>query len=699
MNQTSLLGPYTSVQSRFLSGIATIRTAPLVSFSATIPGLSSKNDYPWFYRVIYDDTQRMKAFSVLMSHYGWQSTSFLTATDAYGLACANSLASLLPTANLKTYKYDIQSADEIADAIVESGWKVIFFLATLDFQPVINCLLLGTGPNCTHKHNLTAANGYTWVLADAYPLYHTSEEYCAALKGSIVISYGPTELWTKAKDSKDLNLLRNGTSSASQGNLWPIPISQMYEDTKASFQAEFTQIFFPDHLWRQEYVAFLMDSVYAIAFAYRNLLNNGTDPTGCAVSAALRELEFDGFTGPVAFNSQQDRTRSEIQISVINRTAGCNDIEADRIHIGKWSSTDGITILQNPPDWNGTVPADGFKLNYAAQPAGQAVGITMTLIVTLIISIPTGVLVTYFRTTRFVRSTPVIHLVLLTLSAIILASTFIPLAAVPTPAACMMQLILAIFGYGLMVVSLGAKAFIYELAAHNAHKRIGKNTNRRILLVTAIGMLPIIILIIAMFATDAPKPYTRLEGTVYVTTCRTKGMAGKIATLVVLGFMSAVAIVFAFRNRDFKRAVDGHHLLFALGNTTLVASIAILIAFLAGKSYSVIVATVFTAITIGTLITWALIAVPRMLQIYSAHKADNLWKRGPTSSAFVTGSGSNDNSLGSSSSKSNPSPGTSATDKNVVGLDDEFEGNEMDDMGDGQLPSHLSVPLLDSNTD
>lgn len=700
MSQASLLGPYTSVQSRFLSGIATIRTTPLVSFSATVPGLSSKNDYPWFYRVIYDDTERMKAFSVLMAHYKWQSASFLTGSDAYGLACANSLASLLPTANLNTYKYDIQSSNEIADSIVKSGWKIIFFLATLDFEPVINCLLLHEGPNCTHTHDLTSANGYVWVLADAYPLYETSSAFCEALQGSIIISNGPTPLWRAAETSDSSNLLR-GPNDTSTTPIWPKSVKDMYADAKVSFENSFGKIYFQQHLWRQEYVAFLMDSVYALANAYMALLNNGTSPTGCAVASALKELNFYGFTGQVSFDSEQDRSHAEFQISVIPVNGTCDDVNATRTYIGKWSSLKGMEMTDNPASWNGAIPPDGYKLNYATPAASTSVGVAMTIIISLCVTVPTIALVSYFRNTRFVRSTPIAHLVLLTLSAVILACTLIPLALTPTNASCTLELLFAVLGYGLMVVSLGAKAFIYELAAHNAHKRVGKNSNRRVLLVTAIGILPVIILIIGMFAADAPKPYTRLEGSTYVTTCHTNSMAGKIAALIVLGLLSVLSIVFAFRNRDFRRAVDGHHLLFALGNTTLVATIAILIAFLAGNSDTVIVATVFTAVTLGTIISWALIAGPRMLQIYSAYKADNLWKRGPTSSGFGAGSGNgiDDNSLSSGSSKSGNSAGNSASDKIGVELDYENEpagdGVELDD----DLPSHLSVPLLDPNQD
>lgn len=705
MNQTSLLGPYTSVQSRFLSGIATIRTTPLVSFSATVPGLSSKNDYPWFYRVIYDDTQRMKAFSVLMSHYGWQSATFLTGSDAYGLACANSLASLLPTANLHTYKYDLQSAGDIADSIVKSGWKVIFFLATLEFEPVIECLLLRTGPNCTNTHDLTYANGYVWVLADAYPLYNVSDAYCEALQGSIVLSNGPTELWRTAETSADPNLLRapNDTSTT---QILPKPVKDLYEDAKASFLRDIpnvNEIYFSPHLWRQEYVPFLMDTVYTLAFAYMNLLNNGTRPSGCAVASALESLSFYGFTGHVAFDSEQDRSRSEFQISVIPVNGTCWDVSASRTYIGTWSSSKGMNISGNPAPWGKSIPSDGYKLNYASQAASTGVGVAIFLLISVAIVVPTVALVTYFRNTRFVRSTPIAHLVMLTLSGVILAATLLPLSVTPTTAACTLEILFAVFGYGLMVVSLGSKAFIYELAAHNAHKRVGKNSNRRVLLVTAIGMVPVIILAIAMFASDAPKPTTRLEGSTYVTTCHTNSMSGKIAALVVLGALSLASLAFAFRNRDFRRAVDGHHLLFALGNTTLVATIAILIAFLAGKSDSVIVATVFTAITLGTLISWALIAGPRMLQIYSAYKADNLWKRGPTSSGFSGngGSGGSGDNSSSSSSKSGTSPGNSANDKNVVGLDDEDEDVNDDgvELQDGQLPSHLKVPLLENNDD
>lgn len=49
LNQTVLLGPLSSQQTRLINGLATVNTAPIVSYSATVSSLSSKYDYPWFF--------------------------------------------------------------------------------------------------------------------------------------------------------------------------------------------------------------------------------------------------------------------------------------------------------------------------------------------------------------------------------------------------------------------------------------------------------------------------------------------------------------------------------------------------------------------------------------------------------------------------------------------------------------------------
>jgi hypothetical protein len=629
--RTVLMGPLSSAQTRLINGLATVNTAPIVSFSATVPSLSSKFDYPWFFRVCYSDSERVKVFADVMQKFGWRKAVILSTSDFYGTATSNALASLLPPGALTVYSYDTPEGttraahlESIASQIIDSELKVIFFLAAPGFNETVRCLTMSEG--CNVRQNLTfASGGYVWIFGDAFPFYdpNPSTQLCDALSGSLVVESSQASKWKDAqKNTTPPSYFSNTTKT----------LLDYRAEALTDFQLDHqTPVFFPDHFWRQEYMPFIVDAFYAVAHAYRILRENSIRPDGCALKAALQKnVSFDGYTGFVQFDAQQDRTVSSFELTTAVN-GQCSDVTSDRVSVGRWTSGQGLETSGMPPVWNGQIPSDGVKIGIKPPHISPQSGVGVAIAAMLLINIPSIVCLTYFRTTRIITSAPFIHLFLLVLGLNLLLLTLIPMTASPTNASCVLQILLAVVGYATIISAIGSKAFIYELLARRGkQEKVGLSqlSNRRVSLIIFIGVLPILLVTAIVLGADTPKATTTIEGELYVTRCTTKNGAGLYVLLTLCILTSIVAATLAFRNRNSLVSSDAKFLLFAIGNTSLLGIVGVVIGFiLRKKDFGAVLIVFLIAITFGAVATWGLVFGPRIFRLYTNYKKGRLWQR------------------------------------------------------------------------
>jgi hypothetical protein len=690
LNRTTLLGPLSSQQTRLINGLATVNTAPIVSYSATVSSLSSKFDYPWFFRVCYSDYHRWQAVADVMSHFGWRKAVMLTTPDFFGSASESTLRSLLNPGALDVHRAtsDPSKMDDIARSIANSGRKVIFLLPGVAHVEMLNCFTMGVG--CSKNWNMTQANGFVWIFGDAFPLYEAnpSEAYCKALKGAIIVEFARGPRWV----------------AASKGEPLPFPWGALtyldvLNEAVAWYEARMGPVYFKQHFWTQEYIPFLVDSFYAIAHAYRSVRRQNQLPTGCAVKAALRALEFEGMTGKVAFDEQQDRTVSVFQLTSVTTTVApitCSDLDGKRHVVGRWTSDGGLDIKEMPPEWQGVIPSDGVPLDFQRLGTSPTTGLAVSLFFIILITLPTLVALIYLRTTKVIRTSPPVHLILVIVSIDVLLAALIPITSTPTKASCVLQVLIAFMGFSLAIATFGGKALIYELMAHNSNKRLTITTNRRVLLLTAIIFIPVLIIGAIIIVSDIPNVVTTVEGDNYVSRCANKSSTSNYVLLTLCGITSMAALVLAFRNRNSPAgSLDAKYLMFATGNTILMATVAMFIAFLLKKKdYGAVLIVLIVAITFGSLANWFLIFGPRLFKLYEAHKKGTLWNSRLT-----------DNRNRLRHMVDSPTP-----DDDSVGLDESNESNDfppstslkplspMDRHSSStDLPDHLAAPLLDPN--
>ena len=676
--RTALMGPFSSAQTRAISGLATVNTAPIVSYSATVASLSSKLDYPWFYRMCYSDATRTKAVADLMTHFGWRKAVMLTTTDLYGTATSNSLASQLKPGAITVYTYDVTSLDEIAQSIKASGLKIIFLLPSGRFDDAVNCLALGQGSLCGGNYNMTVENGYVWILSDAFPLYQVNPpvEYCNALSGSLVLSPVRPSKWTDA--AKGATVLR-GTSKT---------IKQIAQEAIDWYSNNEYPVYYPDHFWTQEYVPFIVDAFYAVAYAYKSLRVNGILPTGCALKAALKNTSFAGYSGNVQFNEQQDRTVSQFEVTTVVAGSPCSDVGNERTQVGVWDSVNGLVVSQWPPAWRGNVPVDGFVLGTKPLPTRPLAGLFITMIFSFGMAVPTLTLLIRYRLTAIVQNAPPLHLALLTSSLILMLSSLIPLTSSPTKLSCITMVALPMVGYSLIIVTLGIKAFVYELLSHSKDIRLPTLSNKRLLLLLLVALSPPLIIGTIVLASDPPLPVTTIDNDMYTTRCVTHGNSGPYVILGLMLILSVIALVVAWRNRNTTFGEDAKFILAAIGNTALLGLIGIGIGYiLRMRDYSAVVIIFIVTILFGTVATWLLIFAPIIFRMYNQHKSGTLWKpqKPQTRQLFDLAT---QESLSRKSTMATTSSDT--TDRSTT-------SSHSSSITSSALPQQLSAPLLDQH--
>uniref|UniRef100_A0A1I8I1E6 G_PROTEIN_RECEP_F3_4 domain-containing protein n=1 Tax=Macrostomum lignano TaxID=282301 RepID=A0A1I8I1E6_9PLAT len=148
-NQTlvpGVIGPATTDSAVSLAPLLNDFGIPLVSYSASGPGLSDRSAYPNFFRTIPSDTAQFDAIGAVLKQYNWTHIGILYTTDAYGTAGQSALVSLSASLGICVAQASAisvaPSAAEISSALGrlrDSGVRAVVAVVSLaDFAPLFN---------------------------------------------------------------------------------------------------------------------------------------------------------------------------------------------------------------------------------------------------------------------------------------------------------------------------------------------------------------------------------------------------------------------------------------------------------------------------------------------------------------------------------------------------------------------------------
>uniref|UniRef100_A0A1I8HYJ0 ANF_receptor domain-containing protein n=1 Tax=Macrostomum lignano TaxID=282301 RepID=A0A1I8HYJ0_9PLAT len=163
-NQTlvpGVIGPATTDSAVSLAPLLNDFGIPLVSYSASGPGLSDRSAYPNFFRTIPSDTAQFDAIGAVLKQYNWTHIGILYTTDAYGTAGQSALVSLSASLGICVAQASAisvaPSAAEISSALGrlrDSGVRAVVAVVSLaDFAPLFND---------------PASSAFQWIMSDSF---------------------------------------------------------------------------------------------------------------------------------------------------------------------------------------------------------------------------------------------------------------------------------------------------------------------------------------------------------------------------------------------------------------------------------------------------------------------------------------------------------------------------------------------------
>jgi len=190
-DHTLVVGNYLDDISRLTGIVGGTYGVAQLSATARDDVLSDKNLYPYYARVISNDSSQAQAIVSFIKHFfklqgrGWDKIAVILATSDFGVSLYYEFAALLPSyLEIVTVRHVMLDQEDVlfdVQEIKNSGARVMvgFIFGPVTANVLLTAKQLGiNGPN------------YVWILNNlekelSSPHYHPSDEYVEALRGCI----------------------------------------------------------------------------------------------------------------------------------------------------------------------------------------------------------------------------------------------------------------------------------------------------------------------------------------------------------------------------------------------------------------------------------------------------------------------------------------------------------------------------------
>uniref|UniRef100_A0A8C4SGR3 Extracellular calcium-sensing receptor-like n=1 Tax=Erpetoichthys calabaricus TaxID=27687 RepID=A0A8C4SGR3_ERPCA len=163
----AIIGDPASTHSIAISRILSLFGIPLISYYATCPCLSNKQEYPSFFRTIPSDAFQVMAIRDILRHYGWTWVGVVASDDDYGQYAVKTFSEEIKNFACIAFSETIPKINEnlkvskIANTIRESSAKVIVvFSSGSDLISLVKEII---------HQNIT---GKQWIASEAWSTSH-----------------------------------------------------------------------------------------------------------------------------------------------------------------------------------------------------------------------------------------------------------------------------------------------------------------------------------------------------------------------------------------------------------------------------------------------------------------------------------------------------------------------------------------------
>ncbi|CAF1006537.1 unnamed protein product [Adineta steineri] len=183
-NIVGIVGPTFSRETQVIAPFTAQLSIPVVSYSATDPGLSDRDAYPTFYRTVPSDNTAALTIAQLFMKFNWTSSIIIYQNDAFGSGGAKAITDAFNGNNLTitqmimfdTVTHTIRG--DLKNLLLSSSIRNVILWAetnhaSLILQKAIDCDVLG-------PH-------FTWILGSTIQLNSFSQADNAKLIGMLTI--------------------------------------------------------------------------------------------------------------------------------------------------------------------------------------------------------------------------------------------------------------------------------------------------------------------------------------------------------------------------------------------------------------------------------------------------------------------------------------------------------------------------------
>ena len=311
----AMVGAARSAVSGALATQGKIDQIPQCSYWSSSPSLSDKLLYPYFGRTFPSDAITTKVLPRLISSFGWANVGVLHVNDDYANNYASGLrdnsrdSGVAVLASASFTQNDATTYAPACQSLKDTGVNVIVACA-------FDVDLVGLARTC--KQLGLWGEGFVWIVADAataegalssgaevFGLMRT--EAASLLHGMQHFYASPQGFDGYARFQADWKTRSAADCANPFFNASDVPARSANPSEKAIYTNE---------AW--DVAAYMYDCVVAFAAA----MSRAIDPAdGVEVGRLFREVQFDGASGPVAFNSASDRERSSVNYVLANWVA------------------------------------------------------------------------------------------------------------------------------------------------------------------------------------------------------------------------------------------------------------------------------------------------------------------------------------------------------------------------------------------
>ncbi|XP_033118208.1 metabotropic glutamate receptor 3-like [Anneissia japonica] len=313
---TGVVGAASSSISQPVASILRLFQIPQISYASTSPELSDKMRFDYFLRVVPPDTFQSQAMFDIIKFMGWTYVSTVAEAGEYGENGIDAFINLTRNTGIC-----ISRSEVIERGATEAVYsRIVSYLAEDKKARVVVIFAQDDQIKGLLKASNNLTERFLWVASDGWGTKESIVESGMVNSAVDAITVRPERFDVEGFNDYflSLNPLNNSRNKWFK-SFWEEQHSCSFDVPGGSNNVtsckDVTSIFTRENFVQEDKVAFVVDSVYAFAYALQNMSNN--ENTGTLVENALngemllkyiKQVEFIGKgTKTVSFNKDGDR--------------------------------------------------------------------------------------------------------------------------------------------------------------------------------------------------------------------------------------------------------------------------------------------------------------------------------------------------------------------------------------------------------